>query len=87
MLRCADFVAAAKALADNGVNIVVWDKNKEAMEQTQKEVSAHIRNGNFFIQQVVDVTDSSNVHLSRSSLWPRSKRRISSWRPNSRSAG
>lgn len=62
MQRRADFVAAAKALADNGVNVVVWDKNKEAMEQTQKEVSAHIRNGNFFIQQVVDVTDSSNVH-------------------------
>ena len=64
MHRCTDFIAAAKALADNGVNIVVWDKNKEAMEQTQKEVSAHIRNGNFFIQQVVDVTDSSNVHSS-----------------------
>ncbi|KAK8832125.1 hypothetical protein WA577_005220 [Blastocystis sp. JDR] len=31
------------------------------MEQTQKEVSAHIRNGNFFIQQVVDVTDTSNI--------------------------
>lgn len=58
-----DFVAAAKAFADNGVNVVIWDKNKNELEKTRAEVASHIQKGNFFIQQVVDVTDSSNVHL------------------------
>lgn len=45
------------------MNVVVWDKNKNELEKTKEEVASHIQKGNFFIQQVVDVTDSSNVHL------------------------
>lgn len=41
------------------------------MEETQKEVSSHIHKGNFFIQQVVDITDRVNVRFSISALWRR----------------
>ena len=50
------------------MNVVIWDKNKKELEKTRAEIASHIQKGNFFIQQVVDITDSSNVHSVAVSL-------------------
>lgn len=43
------------------MNVVVWDKNVKKMEDSREEITKHLQNGYYLIQQKVDVSNTSQV--------------------------
>ena len=54
-------VATAKLFADNGMSIVIWDKNLENLEKTREELQSHLQKGFCLIQKCVDITSPRQV--------------------------
>ena len=43
------------------MNIVVWDKNVKKMEDSREEITKHLQNGYYLIQQRVDISNIFQV--------------------------